>query len=535
MDTAERRVYGRRGRAACDEGVSAESALKLLEQERLSVKAKDGRNAKGRIDVLLERREECIREKYALETQLAQTEATERRTDAIRKELSSVAEKLDSAEEERKRSIAAERSAALRDRLRRAEDCERRLAEIRGSDGYIRSRGLTDAEVTRTRELEDEIRRLGESEPSGDDYRDAAAAEARLAGSRKTVIGGAALAAAGAVGAIICLIAGSLKVIAFAILLLVGLIFLFLGIRTAEACKNIIKTYRLEKQKRDAAENEKRQRAETLTAELGEITKRFGSGSSSELAELYAAGLGLSERERSIAETLKECLGGCTLDELRESAGVDIPDGLRSSEELNEIIGGLQRRQNELTAEISALESKLAYDTKITRIPADIDTELASIGEEIAECERRLKIIKMAEDGIKEAADIWKSSVTPQINERVNEIVSSLTGGRYDAVRVANDYRMRVEASGGLYNAEYLSCGTYEQLYLALRVAVAELICGGGLLFLDDALVAYDDERTAAAVGFLSEYAENRQIFLFTCHSAAGKTAKCAKIIELQI
>ena len=65
-----------------------------------------------------------------------------------------------------------------------------------------------------------------------------------------------------------------------------------------------------------------------------------------------------------------------------------------------------------------------------------------------------------------------------------------------------------------------LSQGTADQLYLALRLAVADLVLPSPQacpLILDDALLSFDDDRLAVVLHLLTELAEDRQILLFTC------------------
>ena len=62
------------------------------------------------------------------------------------------------------------------------------------------------------------------------------------------------------------------------------------------------------------------------------------------------------------------------------------------------------------------------------------------------------------------------------------------------------------------------SDGTMDQLYLALRLAVAEALAPDAPLILDDALVRFDDTRLKATLGILREEAGEKQILLFTCH-----------------
>ena len=63
------------------------------------------------------------------------------------------------------------------------------------------------------------------------------------------------------------------------------------------------------------------------------------------------------------------------------------------------------------------------------------------------------------------------------------------------------------------------SDGTADQLYLALRLGVAEVLMPEAPLVLDDALVRFDDTRLSLAMDILKQQAEEKQVILFTCQS----------------
>ena len=98
--------------------------------------------------------------------------------------------------------------------------------------------------------------------------------------------------------------------------------------------------------------------------------------------------------------------------------------------------------------------------------------------------------------------------------------MSELTENKYPFVSLKPDMTLSVrEASDTVtHPAAAMSCGTSDQMYLALRLAmVHRLLDENAPILLDDALVNFDDRRTAAAVRLLTEEAKNRQIILFTC------------------
>ena len=70
-----------------------------------------------------------------------------------------------------------------------------------------------------------------------------------------------------------------------------------------------------------------------------------------------------------------------------------------------------------------------------------------------------------------------------------------------------------------LHSAQWRSEGTVDQLYIALRLAVAEELTPGAPLVLDDALVRFDNKRLNNALKVLTGMAESCQVILFTCQS----------------
>ena len=94
-----------------------------------------------------------------------------------------------------------------------------------------------------------------------------------------------------------------------------------------------------------------------------------------------------------------------------------------------------------------------------------------------------------------------------------------MTDGRYHSLTMRDDFSLQAgaEQEETLHDALWRSDGTMDQLYLALRLAVAEALMPNMPLVLDDVLVRFDDARMRAAVSILRELAENRQVILFTC------------------
>ena len=88
------------------------------------------------------------------------------------------------------------------------------------------------------------------------------------------------------------------------------------------------------------------------------------------------------------------------------------------------------------------------------------------------------------------------------------------------------DLHVGAQGEDTLRGSLWHSDGTVDQLYLALRLAVAEALIPEAPLVLDDALVRFDDKRLAAALELLQEEATQKQILLFTCQSREQQLIK---------
>ena len=100
--------------------------------------------------------------------------------------------------------------------------------------------------------------------------------------------------------------------------------------------------------------------------------------------------------------------------------------------------------------------------------------------------------------------------------------MAKVTGGRYTDVLINRDFSAKTRTADDAVarDSEYLSAGTLDLMYLAVRLAVCELALPEGEpcpLIIDDALVNLDETRQAQAMELLSEIAKDRQVILFTC------------------
>ncbi|MCX8128908.1 MAG: AAA family ATPase [Clostridia bacterium] len=170
------------------------------------------------------------------------------------------------------------------------------------------------------------------------------------------------------------------------------------------------------------------------------------------------------------------------------------------------------------------------YETLIKSVSGD-ESELQSIAAEIEELEARKSqledinlSLKTALDVLTEASTEIQKDFVPLLNCKMADTVKRITGGRYRDLRADSSFVLKAIApeTGDVVSVSALSGGTVDQMYLALRVAMSDMVVQAGerLPFIMDEIFAqYDDTRTRETLAFLKGLSEQRQIILFTCKS----------------
>ncbi len=145
--------------------------------------------------------------------------------------------------------------------------------------------------------------------------------------------------------------------------------------------------------------------------------------------------------------------------------------------------------------------------------------ELQKVNARIEKLETYYQAAELAMQTLTHTTTELQRRFAPQISGRAQQLFARLTGGRYDRLQLTQDFCLEAGAMGEntLSDARFRSDGTVDQLYLALRLAVAEALTPDAPLVLDDAFVRFDDTRLAQAMEILKETAKEKQVILFTC------------------
>jgi hypothetical protein len=161
--------------------------------------------------------------------------------------------------------------------------------------------------------------------------------------------------------------------------------------------------------------------------------------------------------------------------------------------------------------------------------------ELGIVDKRLADALDRWRVLTVCGMMLGSVRDYYEREHQPQALREASVFLQRLTSGRYTRVWTPlGEPALRVDDSAGTsLRVEVLSRGTREQLFLALRLALANAYARRGVqlpLVLDDVLVNFDAVRAKAAALVLRDFArQGHQILIFTCHEHIAKIFKNLK------
>ena len=194
-----------------------------------------------------------------------------------------------------------------------------------------------------------------------------------------------------------------------------------------------------------------------------------------------------------------------------------------SREELRERLARLKDQDNALRRSLHATLGRIQAAGE----PGELRLRLQELEERQTSLQREYDAITLAMEVLALSNASLQTRFSPALGEHAASIFTNLTGGRYNKVLLDRSMVPSAQEPGQLtpHEAEQLSQGTADQLYLAVRLAICEMVLPPERavpIILDDALVNFDDERMAAALDYLLELSAGRQILLFTCQKREG-------------
>ena len=187
-----------------------------------------------------------------------------------------------------------------------------------------------------------------------------------------------------------------------------------------------------------------------------------------------------------------------------------------------------EKRQlfQELVREKDRAEGALEGITEGIEDVARVEERADSAKRQLERIEREIKILEILRDTFPEARSRAVSGVLHLLSEASSRYIRHMTKGRYTKMEISQDLspllysESRGKPINGTTEKELLSSGTADQVLLAVRLAIADLMSQGKCppIIMDDPFIHFDAARRQAAIEILREVSGRFQVIVFTCH-----------------
>ena len=251
----------------------------------------------------------------------------------------------------------------------------------------------------------------------------------------------------------------------------------------------------------------------------------------------------LQQRQQAVADS-EQRLRATLADLLTVVQKWDV--GVHAPTDVRRFVQQMTQRREELTEEIRQAQADALHaqtpdaDGSAARLQqqiAQVQGQLAALGgaedapQRIARKQEQLHRLQGEYDSLALALDVLRSANTtlqnrfsPELGRRAAEIFADMTGSPWSHILLDREFRLSAEAGSDptRRSVQLLSSGTADQLYLAVRLAICEMVLPveqNAPLILDDALLTFDNERLHKTLDYLVRLGEQRQILLFSCQS----------------
>lgn len=242
----------------------------------------------------------------------------------------------------------------------------------------------------------------------------------------------------------------------------------------------------------------------------------------------------LSDGDRRLRTQLSDLLSQVSRwDDSVQSAG-DIRRFVReTAQNRDRLAQELHQAQTQLLqAQMSDADDTVTHlQQQVAQVQGRLDAgrDAQALGDQISRLEEELvrqqaeyDALRLSLDALQAANTTLQNRFSPELGRRAAEIFADMTGSTWSHILLDREFHLSAESGSDptRRSVQLLSAGTADQLYLAVRLAICEMILPpeqNPPLILDDALLTFDDARLSTTLDYLTRLGAQRQILLFTC------------------
>ncbi|RVU54820.1 ATP-binding protein [Anaerosphaera multitolerans] len=249
---------------------------------------------------------------------------------------------------------------------------------------------------------------------------------------------------------------------------------------------------------------------EELESEKANIFKKYGIENLDEFRNKFnydMKSLSIDSEIENLERIIDLLLEGREFEELDHKIEVAEIDAKSLSEEHKEIELSLTR----LRERISIIEDSIS----------DLENykeELNFKVRELKEFEEERDTVEKAIELIERIAGENKDDILPLLKSKMSSLLSIFTDSKYERMNIDSEFNISIydKEVEKYVDIESVSNGTIDQIYLAFRLTVLNLLFENAPVVLDDHFLQYDDLRLKSTLKYLCEEAENRQVVIFS-------------------
>ena len=198
---------------------------------------------------------------------------------------------------------------------------------------------------------------------------------------------------------------------------------------------------------------------------------------------------------------------------LIEKHGTEFKDFFNSNIEI--VINNNNEKIKDMSIELQKIYFELEEFERKSEKLAEL-TELLSFEEnQLEELNEKQRIFNIVKQLLEESYVEMKNNISPKFNEAFSKNIERFSNGEYKTVIVNEGIKVQLK-NGNFLNTNYLSTGTINQIYLAMRLAVLNELSNEKLpIILDEAFAYFDDDRLEETLKFLTNV--DNQVIIFSC------------------
>ncbi|KZE67199.1 hypothetical protein AWM68_04900 [Fictibacillus phosphorivorans] len=209
-------------------------------------------------------------------------------------------------------------------------------------------------------------------------------------------------------------------------------------------------------------------------------------------------------------------------------------------EDTVQLIENLEKKEEDIQKDYSEkVEEKGRLDWELTKLLEDGSYSehlhrYELLKEEWNSYVKKWASLRLAQHALSKVKENYQKTKLPAVLETSSVYFSKITESEYQSILFTEKNELMViKEDGTRFYPHELSRGTAEQVYLAIRMAVA-LHAGPRdfPILMDDIAVNFDEKRTRRTLQLIQKAAQERQILFFTCHKHVASIVPSVPLIH---